>query len=131
MVATNNQKYELWFSGINTATNLFLNVILVPYYGITGASIASLVSYSSGLFLSLLIPKTKPYSIIGFQNMFKPIIASLIMAGFLYFTKSHLVISLITSIIVFTGTLALIKGIDKRDINLCLRIFSLKTETSH
>jgi len=39
--------------------NIALNIILIPIYGIKGAAIATLISYTAATFFILFIPKTR------------------------------------------------------------------------
>jgi len=39
--------------------NVILNLILIPKYGIVGAAVATLISYSVAVFSIILFPKTR------------------------------------------------------------------------
>jgi len=45
LVATNNQKKIFWISFIGAIINIILNIILIPYYSLYGAAVATLITY--------------------------------------------------------------------------------------
>lgn len=51
LVCEGKQKYEKWFTLLGAATNLLLNTILIPQYGIVGAAIATLITQISTNFI--------------------------------------------------------------------------------
>lgn len=53
---------------IAAITNVTLNIILIPKYGINGAAIATLISYFIHTFLIVLIPKTYRNSVLMFKS---------------------------------------------------------------
>ena len=60
MVIEKFQKYILLTSLIGMSSNIFLNVILIPRYGASGAAFATLISYGIGSYLCLFFfPKTR------------------------------------------------------------------------
>jgi len=60
MVVENFQKYILLTSLIGMSSNIFLNVILIPRYGASGAAFATLISYGIGSYLCLFFfPKIR------------------------------------------------------------------------
>ena len=46
MLCENNQKYQKYILGLGSITNIVLNVILIPEFGIVGAAVATLVTQS-------------------------------------------------------------------------------------
>ena len=60
MVIENFQKYILLTSLMGMSFNIFLNVILIPRYGASGAAFATLISYGVGSYLCLFFfPKIR------------------------------------------------------------------------
>jgi len=60
MVIENFQKYILLTSLIGMSSNIFLNVLLIPRYGASGAAFATLISYGIGSYLCLFFfPKIR------------------------------------------------------------------------
>ena len=73
MINENLQIYAAIYSGIGAVLNIVLNYVLLPKIGITGAAIATLVSYGvSTYFCLLLSPKTR----VAFFQVSKSILPS-------------------------------------------------------
>jgi len=120
----------MWVSLITASLNITLNIGLIPLWGITGAALASLISYfainifcSAKLYhLSRIHPFTKSY--------LKPIIASSMVMVVIYAVASHsllvawwmLPLFFILSIVIYGLSLLLTKGLDHEDINMLLAI---------
>jgi len=54
-LAENLQRLATWNTFIGAAANVVLNYILLPLYGVTGAALATFISYGVAAYLSLLI----------------------------------------------------------------------------
>ena len=73
MISENLQIYAATYSGIGAVLNIVLNYVLLPKIGVTGAAIATLVSYGvSTYFCLLLSPKTR----VAFFQVSKSILPS-------------------------------------------------------
>ncbi len=125
MIAVNKQRLYLLFVGTGAAVNVILNLILIPGYGIAGASIATLISQalSAGLIIGYLLPATRVYNVAGCKSMLKPLAAALVMGIYVYYLKFHLVLAVIGGAIIFILTMLLIRGIDQQDIQLIKSLF--------
>jgi O-antigen/teichoic acid export membrane protein len=108
--------------------NVILNIILIPLWGITGAAIASLVSYfAANVFCSVKLyqlSKIHPFT----RNYLKPVIACLVIVAIIFvLSRSLLVVSywmlpiiFILFLVVYGLSLLLTRSIDKEDIALLL-----------
>ncbi len=127
--ATNKQLILTKISGICMIINIFINLILIPRYGLIGASISTVlteivlvvgifkVSYNYGFRI-----KTKKI----FKDLLKIIIASLIMSIIILYLKDwNLLILSFISILVYLSSLYALKGIDKEDIIIIKQIFKI------
>ena len=127
--ATNKQLILTKISGICMIINIFINLILIPRYGLIGASIATVlteivlvmgifkVSYNYGFRI-----RTKKV----FKDLLKIIIASLIMSIIILYLKDwNLLILSFISILVYLSSLYALKGIDKEDIIIIRQIFKI------
>lgn len=125
LVSTNKQKAYFLFTSTGAVINVILNLILIPRYGIIGASIATLVSYipGAGLIIGNLLPSTRIYNIVGCRSMLRPLVASIIMGIYVYCLRSHLALAIVGGMIIFTLTMLLIRGIDRQDIQLAKVLF--------
>lgn len=60
-VVENFQRYIMWYTILGAILNVVLNLILIPFLGIQGAALATIVSQAiAAVFSSLLHPKTRP-----------------------------------------------------------------------
>ena len=100
-------------------SNLVFTIIAVPYLGILGAAIVTLVCY----FLAFLITTfySKKYLELPFEyrSLAKTIIAAVIMGIFVLFANPteniSILITIILAILIYFGVLFLIKGIEKEE----------------
>jgi O-antigen/teichoic acid export membrane protein len=75
-VAENLQRYAFYRTASGAVLNIFLNLVLIPKYGISGAAIATVIAqFMAALFFELLTSKTRV--------IFKMKIKTLVFAGFL------------------------------------------------
>lgn len=115
LVYSDRQKYELVFHIISGSLNILLNIILIPFFGVVGASIAVAISYGIFLPVSLLIKNTRFLSIIIYKKIPKPFISSTaIIIVFLIF-GNNIFIQIPVGIICYLAILFLIKGFDEKD----------------
>ena len=117
LYASNYQKKAAIVVGISMIINIVLNLLLIPKYSYIGASLATIfseiinVSIFFWLVFKLLSLKIKFYEILP-----KPLIASLIMGIFIYFTRFfNLAILIFGSGILYLTLLFILKVFDEQD----------------
>jgi len=59
LITENFTKLSFFRAFIGMVINVILNLVLIPKYGIVGAAVATLISYSVAVFSIILFPKTK------------------------------------------------------------------------
>jgi O-antigen/teichoic acid export membrane protein len=59
LLAENHKKMLFFTSFLGMISNVILNIFLIPAYGIAGAAVATLISYTLPFFLVLLLPKAR------------------------------------------------------------------------
>jgi len=125
LISTDKQRIYLLFTCTGAVVNVILNLILIPRYGIVGASIATLISYilSAGVIIGHLLPATRRYNVVGCQAMVKPFLASMVMGIYVYCMRSHLALAIVGGAIVFILLMFLIRGINQQDIQLAKVLF--------
>lgn len=116
LIAANKQKIDSIFTGTSAFVNIVLNLVLIPKYGIVGAAIASLVSYSIGPIMGYFIPLTQLYSRCMFYYSMRPILVSLLVFSFIYYSRLSFLTSLIIAPLIYLLVMYFIKGIDGDDI---------------
>jgi O-antigen/teichoic acid export membrane protein len=128
LISTDRQKIYLLFCSTGAVANVILNFVLIPRYGIVGASVATLVSYilSAGAIMGHLIPADRIYNVVGCKAMVKPMIASATMGIYVYYTRSHMAFAISGGVTVFILMMLFIRGINQQDIELGLVLFRKK-----
>jgi O-antigen/teichoic acid export membrane protein len=113
---------------ICAVANVILNIILIPRYGVTGASISALatqslvfaICYVWGLRIGYGIPVKNVIEIAA-----RVFIASAIMCIFVLYLKNFYILAVIPlSALLYFGVLYIIRGINREDIVLLRSIFT-------
>lgn len=71
LLTKNFTKIMFYSNLIGLIFNLILNIILIKHYGIAGAAVATIVSYSSTLFVLFFINKTRSHAILMLKSILK------------------------------------------------------------
>ncbi len=79
LITNHLEKYSLKILGISALINILLNFIFIPWLGIIGAAITSIISEIVIFMASYIKIKNNIIKIDYFSPIFKPLIASLIM----------------------------------------------------
>jgi O-antigen/teichoic acid export membrane protein len=118
-------KYITYINIVAAVSNVLLNLLLIPSYGIRGAAISTLISYF--LMIVFCIHVSMKHFVFHFYlyDVVKSIFASLVM----YLFVSHFVISniyelfgiLVMGIVVYVFLMFLIGGFSKQEISLVKR----------
>ncbi len=135
LTAIGKTKINMYLTFITAISNFFINLFLIPIYGMIGAAIATSSSVILYQILSLFFLykkiKIQPYD----KNYFRPFFISLLSIGIFYFILKFLFKSTSFSVLVisfiifipFYGFLFLItKGLTKEDV-LILKTIERKT----
>jgi len=108
--------------GICCAANVVLNLILIPRYGLSGASVATLFTEFLALVLSLIWSRKIGYSIFNRNSasiVAKVLISSAAMGVFIvYFHNLKLQELVPLAALLYFVILYIAKGLDKEDMNL-------------
>ena len=121
----------LFINFVMVLLNIFLNLYLIPLYGIIGGAIATslslITSYILSFYFSYKFSKINPYDL----KLLKPLLASLMIFSAILFVKESFSIGIITMIImsvifliVYILILFIIKGIDKDDMEILKLIWN-------
>jgi len=123
--ASGLQKILLIFPILGALSNIAFNIILIPRYGIAGASLSTLLSYSIGIPLQYYITDTRQITRDYLRSMIKPLISSIPMVLFVYYCSSYNFIFLIfVSIPLVFIPLILTKCLGKEDLLYLREIIS-------
>jgi O-antigen/teichoic acid export membrane protein len=114
VLANGLQRYDLLFVAFQAVLNIALNCILIGKLSIEGASWASVISYGAGLFIALLIPAIRRFTVILFRSSLVFLAVSLSVAAAAFAAPAIPKIPL-----GLAGVLALlVLGVRKRDLAL-------------
>lgn len=70
ILAENKQKYLIWLNGAGAITNIILNYILIPIWGINGAAFASLVTQIfTNLIMGFIIKELRRNNLLLLQSL--------------------------------------------------------------
>ncbi|MEK9154618.1 MAG: flippase [Patescibacteria group bacterium] len=124
-ILAHNRQKELKFPvGLGAISNIILNVLLIPPYGIVGCSIATVIAQFLNTSLTWRIAK-KINDFFSFRQLSKAIIAAIIMgviAFILNESNINVIINIIISAGIYFGTLYLLKEKILEEILTILKI---------
>lgn len=102
--------------------NIVLNVFAVPYIGIYGAGLATLICYFFAFAVTLIYSKRYARLPFDYKSIAKIIIASIVMGVFVVVANPMGIISILivvaVAVVIYFAALILLKGIDKKEIDL-------------
>ena len=102
--------------------NIILNIIAVPYIGIYGAGIATLICYFFAFAVTLIYSKKYVILPFDFKSLIKILISSAVMGAFVMIANPHGILDIMIVIaiacVIYFVALILLKGIDKKEIGL-------------
>ena len=115
----NEQKMNMKIVAIGAATNVILNLILIPNFSYIGAGIATVITEFFAAFAGVIYISKKGYVLRLSKDITKIVIASIIMGLFIFnFCNMNLFFIILLSIIIYLGVLCLIGGIVKEDMKM-------------
>lgn len=130
LTAMGKTHFLMYATLLAALVNVVLNFILIPYYGIVGAAIATVVALVS----INVIRSVKLHALSGIhsldKNIIKPIVLSLILVTLMYFlSKSFLTIRFwmlpvlfVLFLILYMFSLLFTKSFEKEDLEMLLTI---------
>jgi len=106
--------------GISAATNVILDILLVPHMGVIGAGIGSFVATVVLGLLTLIVTRRHIKYDLSFSFLIKSAVSAGIMALCLWFIHPRsalmVLVSIIAGIITYFGVLLLIRGFSKTEL---------------
>ncbi len=127
LVAIDKQKITIYIFGIGLVINIILNLILIPKFSYIGAAIAIITAEFIILLLALFFIvqnlKVNPFP----AQVFKVIMAALLMGLLTWFLKDFNIILVVSSSAIFYfAILITLKGITQSDLKLIRQIIPIK-----
>lgn len=129
LLGCDKQNYYLIGVSIAAITNITVNLFLIPFLGLLGAAIATVVA--EGFALAVFYIKFMQITHIPFaQHSLRPLLASLVMASFLLWglngVNLNLFILIFGAIAIYFLFLFLVNGITKEDIIIMLNVLNAR-----
>ena len=102
--------------------NIILNIIAVPYLGIYGAGLATLLCYFFAFIVTMIYSAKFAKLPFDYKSIAKIIIASLIMGAFVKILNPvgivNILIVIVVAVAIYFACLFLLRGIDRKEIDL-------------
>ena len=102
--------------------NVVLNIFAVPYLGIYGAGLATLICYFFAFAVTLVYSRKYARLPFDYMSIAKIIVSSIIMGIFVSFANPtgivNVLIVIAVAVVIYFAVLFLLKGIDKKEIDL-------------
>lgn len=125
LISLDKQRNTFTAMGIGALSNILLNLLLIPPFGLIGASIALLLSY---VLITILyfhyLPK--PLRALDISFIIKSTLASLLMAVFIKYSTLSLYVLIPLSVLLYAVFLAVLGGISTEDIDILKKIMVRK-----
>ncbi len=131
LVISQLTKFAIGITAANVAVNIIGNIILLPRVGIMGAAIMTLVSeILQGIFYFYFVRK-KITDFAFFSLIWKPIIASIIMAVVVWYARAlPFVVVVVAGAITYVVVLGLFRFFKKEDITFIKMVLGKKDESN-
>ena len=126
LVSMDRQNRMAVAAGACALLNIILNLILIPRFSYIGAGIATIATETVLFGLYYYIASKYLYRLPLHKIVVKPIIACAVMATFVYFGSGlNLVVLIIMAVVIYVGTLYLIKGVYGEDIEIFRQVIRM------
>lgn len=115
-----------------TSSNLILNVLLIPKYGATGASIAIIISELIGVISSFLMFKKYVFDFSLSRQLIRPGAASIVLIiYFIFFSKylPHVILQVLAGIMAYGFTLYALGYFQKNEIDIIRNLYFRKANS--
>ncbi len=118
LLACDRGKEYLIGISIGTLVNIVLNVVLIPYFNLIGASFATAIG-ALVIFFYMYFRSRKVIKISFMSYIFKPLIAATSMGLVLYFSKiTNLFLLMFLGVLIFISVMLLSRGITRNEIKM-------------
>jgi O-antigen/teichoic acid export membrane protein len=123
------QKITMINTAFTALTNIVMNIILIPIYGINGAAFATIVSEIIFLILSAYQIRKSGIKLNILSKSYKPLISGIVMGVFVwYFIGWNIFILISVAALIYFALLYLLKEFDEESINIVKNILKKKTK---
>ena len=119
LVSIDKQNQMAVIAGSTALINVTLNLFLIPSFSYVGAAIATIAAEGFLLLSYMYLDSRYSYMIPLHKIIIKPVSACAVMGLFLYqFNDINLVLEIVAAVILYSGSLYLLRGFSDEDISL-------------
>jgi O-antigen/teichoic acid export membrane protein len=119
LVSIDKQNQMAVIAGCTALINVILNLFLIPSFSYVGAAIATIAAEGFLLLSYMYLDSRYSYKIPLHKIIVKPVGACAVMGFFLYqFNEINLALQIIIAVILYFGSLYLLRGFSDMDISL-------------
>ena len=127
LFSINKENITMINAGLGAALNIGLNLVLIPRLGIEGSALATLATEFYFFVISFIVLKRYGHSVNLRNLLFKPLIATSIMALFITtFSRLHLFMLIPMSAALYFAILYLIRYVSDEDIKLIKQALAIR-----
>jgi len=110
---------RIWI--IAAMLNIVLNFVLIPYFGIIGSAIATLIAFAAGLIITLFYSLKSLRFDLNLKFILKSIVSSILMSNIIFLLQPEGLFSILLTIgicaSIYFILMCLLKGISINDLN--------------
>jgi len=117
IISSDNQRLGWKITTLVGVTNLMLNILLIPRFGIYAAAGVSVLSNGLFIVVGMLFHPLRYYSRVALQSLLKPTCAGLVTGAVLYHFDMSLLPGCITGVGLYGIVLFLLGGVQRSDID--------------
>ena len=123
LVSIDKQNQMAVVAGCTALINVILNLFLIPSFSYVGAAIATIATEGFLLSSYIYLNSCYSYTLPVHKIIVKPVGACVVMGLFLYqFKGINLVLVIVAAVIIYFGSLYLLRGFSDEDISLFKRL---------
>lgn len=127
LVASHNQRFDLLSNIIAMATNVILNLTLIPRFGYLGAAIATAISISVFSLIQYIYVSRMLFQIPFFDTLSKPFLAGCIMGIFTFLLRDlNLFFVVVSSACLYIFTLYTLKTFSAEEVSMFQELWHKK-----
>ncbi len=113
-----------WIALVMVILNISLNLFMIPRWGLIGASVATVITEFSGIFINTLYIRKVFYPIHYLPHLYRPGLASLLMGLVIYYTHSLFLLPLY--LFIYLITLISFGGLSLHELHIMKTFFQLR-----
>jgi len=127
LLASGYERLYLLGTVVPALINIFLNIMIIPYYGMVGAAVVTVISEFVGfliMYRGFLTITTIPFWELFFKPFCSVVIMGLALYAMIYLANPNLFILIFSGAAVYFIFLRFIGGLNEDDIGIIKRVFT-------